>query len=148
MVGIDLPTENIQSLIEAIRPCGTGSASLVSVSGHFVADAQRNKIGTAFNLSDAGPRMKIAITEGLVFGEVVPAAALKTEVYMVMIPVRAGNAQARWSLAVSLPMDKILAEARSAMYRSILLGVLMLILMVAVVVWLSRSIATRPMTPS
>ena len=141
VVGIDLPVETIQTLVETIRPYETGSASLISSSGLFLADARHDRIGTALDDSATSQQIKQAITEGQLFADIVPSATLKADVYKVVVPVQAGDAAAHWSLAVNLPMSKILAEASSAMYRAILIGVLTLIVMIAVVVWLSRSIA-------
>jgi methyl-accepting chemotaxis protein len=145
VVGIDIPLENVQKLIESIRPYETGSASLISGSGRFLADLDHNKIGASLDDSSASQQIKAAILGGNSFKDIVPASSARTEVYRVMEPVRVGTTTARWSLAVNLPMDKILSEARAAMYRSVSLGVLILVIMVAVVGWLSRSIA-RPLT--
>jgi methyl-accepting chemotaxis protein len=140
VVGIDLPVETIQTMVETIRPYETGSASLISSSGLFLADARHDRIGTALDDSATSRQLKKAITEGQVFADIVNSARLQADVYKVVVPVQAGDAATRWSLAVSLPMNKILAEASSAMNRAILIGVLTLIVMIAVVVWLSRSI--------
>ena len=140
-VGVDLPAEKIQTLIESIRPYGSGSASLISASGRFLADANHDKIGTALDESAISEQIKEAIAGGQVFAGIVPASSSVDEVYKVVVPVPVGGIQARWSLAVSLPMDKILAEARAAMYRAVLFGVFTLVVMAAVVIWLSRSIA-------
>lgn len=137
VAGFDIPLANLQKLIESIRPYGTGSASLISASGQRLADAQSDLVGTTLD----DPQIKQAIAAGKIFTGIVPSAALKTDVYKVLVPVHAGDAQTHWSLAVDLPMDKIMADAQSAMYRALILGVLTLVLMVAVVVWLSRSIA-------
>jgi methyl-accepting chemotaxis protein len=141
VVGIDLPAEKIQSLVADIRPYATGSASLISASGRFLAAAERNQIGTTLDNSSGSQQIARAVAERRVVADIVPAGASKTDVYQVVVPVRAGDAPARWSLAVDLPMDKILAEARTAMHRSILLAAFIIILMVAIVAWLSRSIA-------
>jgi methyl-accepting chemotaxis protein len=141
VVGVDLPLERIQALIESIRPYETGSASLISASGRFLADAERDKIGTSLDDSATGQQIKQAVAAGQVFADIVPASSTKEDIYKVVVPVPVGDTQARWSLVVSLPMSKILAEARSGMNHAILFGVLTLFLMVAIVIWLSRSIA-------
>ena len=141
VVGVDLPLEKIQTLIESIRPYETGSASLISASGRFLADAEHDNIGTSLDDSATSLQIKQAVAAGQVFADIVPASPAKEEIYKIVVPVPVGDTQARWSLAVSLPMSKILAEARSGMYHAILFGVLTLVLMVAIVIWLSRSIA-------
>ena len=141
VVGVDLPAERIQALIESIRPYETGSADLIGASGRLLACPERDKIGTALENSTTSQQVKEAIAAGRVFTGIVPASASTEEVYQVVVPVHVGNTQARWSLAVSLPMNKILAEARNTMYRAIVFGVLTLIIMVVIVMWLARSIA-------
>jgi methyl-accepting chemotaxis protein len=141
VVGVDLPAESIQALIESIRPYETGSASLIGASGRILASAERDRIGAALDNSPSSQRIKQCVAAGQVFAGIVPASASKEEVYLVVVPLRVGDTQARWSLAVNLPMSKILAEARNTMYRAIVFGVLTLLLMVAIVIWLARSIA-------
>jgi methyl-accepting chemotaxis protein len=141
VVGVDVPLDDIQTLIESIRPYETGTASLLGASGRFLADAERGKIGASLDNSDISQQIKQAVASGQVFAGIVPASLAKEELYKIVVPVSVGDTQARWSLAVNLPMSKILAEARSGMYHAILFGALMLFLMVAIVIWLSRSIA-------
>ena len=141
VVGIDVPCEEIQKLVETIRPYGTGYASLITATGRFVANADREKIGTTLDDSATSQQVKQAVATGQVFADIVPASGSSEDVYKVVVPVPVGNTQARWSLAVNLPMTKILADARAAMYRAVLFGVVTLLVMMAVVIWLSRSIA-------
>ena len=145
VAGIDVPLENIQALVESIRPYQTGSATLVSSSGHLLADAQRSRVGATLDPSAAGVQLQKAIAAQLLFAGIVPSPTARSGVYQVAIPVHAGNSRAAWSLVVNLPMDRILADARAALLRSILLALLTLGVMAEIVIWLSRSIA-RPLT--
>lgn len=141
VVGIDVPADEVQKLIEAIRPYGTGTASLIGASGRFLANADRAKVGSTLDNSDTSQRIKQAIASGQVFADIVSSATSGGDVYKVVVPVPVGNTQTRWSLAVSLPMSVILADARTAMFRAIFFGLLTLIVMGATVIWLSRTIA-------
>jgi methyl-accepting chemotaxis protein len=141
VVGIDVPAEEVQKLVEAIRPYGTGTASLIGASGRFLANADRAEVGSTLDNSDTSQKIRQAVASGQVFADIVSSASSNGDVYKVVVPVPVGNTQTRWSLAVSLPMNVILADARTAMLRAIFFGLLTLIVMGATVIWLSRTIA-------
>ena len=144
VVGVDIPTEDLQGMIGGIRPYGTGWASLVGSSKRILADQDRTFIGTLLDESATSRQIKAAMATNDVAAATVYSDALHADVYQIVVPVLVGQSQIRWSLVVNLPVDKVLADARHAMYVSILTGAAALCIMLIVVALLARSIS-RPL---
>ncbi len=140
VVGAHVAMSNLQFIVASIHPYGSGYASLVAPSGRYVAHADKEKIGQQLNLTEA----QAALASGHVYTRTTYSPALQTDLYEVFVPLQVGESKAPWSLAVSLPMNKILAEANRAMLESILVGVGALLFVAIIVTWLARSLS-RPL---
>ena len=141
VVGVDIPTENLQEMIGGIRPYGTGWASLIGSSKRILADQDRTRIGSLLDESAMSQQIKAAMASNDVAAATVYSETLQADVYQIVVPVVVGQSQIRWSLVVNLPVDKVLADARRAMYVSILTGAVALLIMLVVVALLARSIS-------
>jgi methyl-accepting chemotaxis protein len=139
-VGIDIPMKNLQQIIEGIHPFETGYVRILSWSGVTVAHPDLAQIGSV----EPEQSIKDGIQAGSVQTRTSYDSQLGTDVYEIFVPIKVGQSSTPWALAVSLPMDKILAEANTIMFRSIGLSVLGLLLVSVIVIWLARSI-TRPL---
>ena len=143
-VGVQLLDENIQSLVEQIRPYETGFATFVSDAGRYVAHVDRSRIGKMVETQVPFKSIHSAAREGRAFTQTVQAAGAKSEMFEVFVPVQVGHSETPWLLNVSVPINRILAEARRLMFLSIAIGIGALVLMVAIVMWLAQTIA-RPL---
>jgi methyl-accepting chemotaxis protein len=143
-VGVQLLGEQIQTLVEQIRPYETGFATFVSDAGHYVAHVDRSRIGKAVETQIPFGTILSATGSGRAFTQTVKLPGTKSEMFEVFVPVQAGHSETRWLLNVSVPVDRILAEAHRLMFLSIAIGIGALVLMVVVVMWLAQSIA-RPL---
>ncbi|MGH8016734.1 MAG: methyl-accepting chemotaxis protein [Opitutaceae bacterium] len=144
VVGVLLPTDPVKALVSEIRPYETGYAALYTSGGLCVAHADTSQVGKPPAGTDALEHAAAALAEGNTFGEVLHDPARGDDFYRVYVPVQIGQEKAAWSLAVSIPMDKILAAAKAAMSRSILLSAAALVLLFGVVFWFATNI-TRPL---
>jgi len=143
VVGIDVPMAKLQAIVEGIHPYQTGYARIISGQGVTVAHPNTKLIGTGIDKAGSERAAFADVQAGRAHVQTVHDASLDTDVYEIFVPIRVGESTTPWSLAVSLPIDKILAEANNMMLRSIGFSALGLLLMSAIVIWLARSI-TRP----
>jgi len=141
VVGVQLPAEQIQCLVEGIRPYETGFATFISDTGNYVAHVDRSRIGKAVETGTPLQAILSGARQGRAFTQTVKASGDQTEMFEVFVPVQVGHSETSWLLTVSVPVDRILAEARRQMFVSIGLGAGALVLMVAVVMWLAQTIA-------
>jgi methyl-accepting chemotaxis protein len=140
--GVFVAVESFQHLIEDIHPYETGFASLVAHTGNVIAHADRSKVNRADDLYDqeGAPGLLAA---GKTISHQQKDAAGKSY-YEIYAPVNVGDTRTPWALSVSIPMDKILAQANKVVLTGVAIGGLALVVMIVVVGLVARSIA-RPL---
>jgi methyl-accepting chemotaxis protein len=141
--GADLSLASLVDWVRKIKPYETGFAFLMSNQGTMVAHPEEKFVGknakeagiSADTLAAVGQGKEISIYKVLENGE--------THLRF-FIPIPIGTSDKPWSFAVSVPMEKILAKAKSIMYTSIIIGVVSLLVLLGVVYLIAVSI-TRPL---
>lgn len=141
-VGIHLAADRLQDIVAGIRPYESGFAGLVSQNGRYVAHAQPAQLDQPADGGQDGAFLR-RVLDGNSASRNVAGIAGQGELYQLFAPVRIGQTPP-WSLAVSIPMSRILAEAQRTTWFSILLGIVAVAILLAVVLWLANSIA-RPL---
>ncbi|AET69445.1 methyl-accepting chemotaxis protein [Desulfosporosinus orientis DSM 765] len=133
VAGTDLELSAIQKMIAGIKPLKTGSASLFSNKGVYVADPDSEKIG-----QDVGDvAVKEAISKGSVY------SVTDDNYYRVYAPIKVGNSTTPWSIMISVPMSTVLEQADSIRNFSILVA-LVAILAIGIVLFIVSSNITKP----
>ena len=143
-VGINIPLANFQNLISGIKPFETGSASLIGNNGVFVSDVDANKIGKDISAFGLGQDVKEAIKTGNQIITEDYSESLKTDIERIFVPLTIGHTTTPWSLAVNIPMDKVLKNAKGVRNVTLLIGVASLLTMIIVVYFIAQGIA-KPM---
>ncbi len=147
VVGVDLLVSDLQEQVAKIRPF-EGVSALFGQQGGIIAHPDPARLG--LNLRD---------TESDVFGDELPqftAAVLQGQAFMTQrqtslhagqalliseaIPL--GDAPGAWSLAMMLPLENVLANTDTLIQRVIFINLVGLALLVALILVLSRSLAT------
>ena len=145
-LGIDFPLDNFQPLIGSIRPFGAGWATLLSMSGEFVAHRDVERIGKNFlSFGDRAVREKIlgSVLAGKPYSVVENDPQRKMRVGRYYLPIQAGEAQQRWVININAPEEQILAETRHIVWIAIGTGVGACILALILGLWAAGTIA-RP----
>lgn len=132
VVGVHLPMEVIQGIIENIRPYGTGFAGLMDQERKIVAHEDAALIG-------AKGQEREARGDGHYTARY--SDKLQTELIEMEVPVKIGSTGTDWSLIISVPMDKVMADANAAVMKFAALGGGALMLMAVIVFGMARSIA-------
>lgn len=144
VVGVYLASDSLQNIVNEIRPYQSGYARLISRMGVFMAHGDSTQIGQSTKRTEHILAVFSEIDQENFYSHIIHPEQLDSEMYEVFVPISAGHATLPWSLAVRLPMDKILAEFNDAMIKSIAFGVVAVIVIATIVALLARSIA-RPL---
>ncbi len=143
-VGADISLEQIQKQVSEIVPFETGYAVLVSNNGTFVAHPSQERRAKQLGTSPAEDLMKTAISSDSALSGRVQSDVLGAEAIEVVVPVRIGETETPWALAVFAPQDKVLAPAQALRQFTLVLGALSLLALgIAVLVVIRR--ITKPL---
>jgi methyl-accepting chemotaxis protein len=139
VAGIDMSLASLQSLVDGIRPFGTGSAVLISTAGAVVGgggldQAGKPAPGTVANFAAA------AVRAGTIAQEV--SGSDDAETLRIAVPVQLGAVDT-WALVVSVPTSTILATAGATRQVSIGLAVAAVLVAGLAALFLARTIV-RP----
>ena len=143
-IGADISLEQIQKQVSEISAFEKGYAMLVSNNGTLVAHPSQERRAKQLDGSSAEALVKNALSSntalsGRVHSEVLGAGAIE-----VVVPIRIGETETPWALAVFAPHDEVLAPARELREFTMLLGVLALLALGGAVLLVIRRI-TRPL---
>ncbi|WP_300669840.1 methyl-accepting chemotaxis protein [Desulfoluna sp.] len=143
VVGVDFSMEDCASLVKAIKPLETGYCTLISNQGLIAANHENNDVGK--NLSefkDQRERLE-AIRKGEESIEF-RRSSLLGEVVSTYSPFTLGETQTPWSCVITLPMNKVLKDAKSLRNTSLLIGLLSVLALFGVVFFIAHTIIVAP----
>ena len=140
----DLPITSIKDLVSKIRPYETGYSWLMTPSGDFIYHPKEEFLDK--NIYDVASfqdeaALKRAIRSGEPYFELRKAAATGLISMVQYVPVKFPGIDQRWYLAVSAPLDKILASSNSLTNDLILIGVFAFVVVLIAIFFIARSIS-------
>jgi methyl-accepting chemotaxis protein len=144
VVGVDIPLASFRPIVQGVRIYETGYGFLVSNAGFMVAHGTDPQYENQ-NLSNLGfePRVVADIRNGLETGQESVSVATQEETEYIMVPISVGKAKAKWSLAVNIPMAKVLEEPNQVFYTTLIMGNIAVLFLIGIVYLISGGIA-RP----
>ncbi len=145
VAGFDLLLQRFQDIIENIHPIEDSYAFLMSHNGQFVAHHNEELVGQ-FVQDQEGEDADILqkIQNGEEFLNVIKNEDGR-EFWISYAPVYIGNSPTPWSFGFAVPADVIMAEEKAALRRSLLVGLIGLVL-TAFIIWLIAHNISRPIT--
>jgi methyl-accepting chemotaxis protein len=150
VAGIDIELSKLQTLVDGIKPYGTGVAAIFSNGGIVAAHFDKARLGKQMRESErdmAGDKTEAfadAVKAGKDFSYATFSAQMKTTIQVISVPFDIGSAKTPWSLAVGIPMDKVLAPVRGMLWFAIAFGLAAIALVSIAVFLIARSIV-RPL---
>ncbi|MDA3954576.1 MAG: GAF domain-containing protein [Bacteroidales bacterium] len=148
IVAIDITLDRFQKLVEKIKPFEGSYAYLISnggtIAGHPEKELLNSKIEELFPEDNIEHSIAQNILKGNSFSYV-STDANKVQNYISYAPIFVGETNTPWSLAISVPIDTIMAKANRSFRISLLVGLFGIILITLVIAIISRSI-TNPIT--
>jgi len=150
VTGIDLELTEIQEMVSAIKPFGSGNAGLYSPSGMILSDVDSGKLGK--NIKDVlknmyGDQMNTllsSIKSGAKFFNIFYSGDHKANILAVTNPFFIGGDESAWSAVTIVLEATIMAEVRQMTMVLIILGVLILAVITVIILFISKSI-TAPL---
>ena len=148
VAGIDIGLSSLQSIVEGIKPYGTGVSAIFSNKGIVAAHFDPSRLGKQMRESEKDMNGEFSdsfadqVAEGKEYAFSIYSPQMKTTIQVIATPFTIGNTVTPWSFAVGIPMDKVLAPVKSMMYFTILIGVAVLAFISIAVVLISRGITS------
>ncbi|MBL8631457.1 MAG: HAMP domain-containing protein [Rhodospirillaceae bacterium] len=143
VAGVDLTLANMQGIVDAIKPYGTGYAALLTGKGNIVGFRDSETlgksgatIGLAKAILDAAGSAKPVNTVAAIDG---------TDYFQVIVPVDFNATDTTWSLAIIIPRASIEAKANDLRNFAALLAVVAIVLGSAGA-WVLGTALSRPIT--
>ena len=143
-VGICMKLTSLDILISGIKPLETGYGFLVSSNGKLVAHPNKDLIGKDLTEIGASEHLLTAIKDGKQTQEFTVSEQTGLASYNVFRPIHIGNTNTPWSFAISIPEEKILANARTLRNNIIIIGIISLLILVLAITFIAQKIIVSP----
>ncbi len=147
VAGVDIALDTFQQGIARIKPFETGYGFVVANSGAFVAHPKTDLVGKNIrDFTDEKFRNEVvsAVREGRLRTEIQKSAATGKISYVVLSPFQVGDAPTPWSMGVSVPMDKVMQDARTMTYLAVTLSTAGILILITIIYFIAQMIS-RPL---
>ena len=141
VLGVDLELNALSERFAELTPFGTGTVNLVSAQGTWVAHEDPDVRGTKLDGSDA---VQAAILNAMKTGETVRVDD-DTTMHMI-VPVAIAGYPNQWGVVVNVPLATVYAPADNLRNATLVGGVILLAIVIAVVLFSTNALVSRPMT--
>ncbi|MBI9089927.1 MAG: methyl-accepting chemotaxis protein [Desulfobacterium sp.] len=143
VTGIDFSMEAMADLVLKIKPYTSGYGALTTETGVIVAHPKKDLVGK--NVKEfISPATYDSITRGESAVEERLSAKTGKKNVFVFAPITPGRTGVAWTIAVAVPLDEIMAEARSLRNISILIAMITLVILVGAIYFLAGAIIVNP----
>ncbi|AXO15680.1 methyl-accepting chemotaxis protein [Thalassospira indica] len=141
VLGVDLELNALSERFAELTPFGTGTVNLVSAQGTWVAHEDPDIRGTTL---DNNNPIQAAILETMQSGE--PARVDDDTTMHMIVPVEIAGYPNKWGVVVNVPLATVYAPADNLRNITLIGGVILLLVVIAVVLLSTRTLVARPMT--
>jgi methyl-accepting chemotaxis protein len=141
VLGVDLELNALSERFAQLTPFETGTVNLVSAQGTWVAHEDPEVRGTKL---ETGNPVQAAILEAMKSGD---PTRLDDETTMHMIvPVAIAGYPNQWGVVVNVPLETVFAPANNLRNATLIGGIILIAIVIAVVLLSTRALVSRPMT--
>ncbi len=143
IVGIDISLETLIAINREIKLYDTGYSAIVSHKGMLVSYPSSdyvNKPLAEMEKYKKTDQILTAIEQGKPYLIEDYSSYLKKASFIAVSPIQIGQTATPWALQVTIPSDEVMAEANEAMWLSILLSIIGIIVLVVAIIWIARRI--------
>ena len=147
VVGIDIPLNNLQQLIDSIKPIKGSYAFLVSNNGIFITHPYKNLVGKSFKVFAPNTQKRFHVLQKIKKGEKFSLLTIDKNIflsYITFYPVKVGKTITPWSLAIVVPKEVLMIKAKDIFFNSILIGIAGLLILFLIILIVSKKIITNP----
>lgn len=144
VVGVEVPLTSFTPLVKQIKLFDTGYGFLIANNGVFAAHpTKQSNVGKHMDFFDFEKKVIDDVKAGREASQYKVSKTTGKKTYYIMAPISIGSAKKKWSLAVNIPIDKVLEQPQKVFYSTLIVGNLALLGLLGVVYLISGGIS-RP----
>lgn len=145
VVGVDYKLENVQKRVARTRISDIGYSTLISNYGTIVSHPKTDYIGKNISETMGYGFVEQVIKQAKHYITTTYSDILKTEVYMMYIPIVVGNSPFPWSLVISVPVSKMREPASQMAHYTMSIGTISSLFAMLILWWVVNTI-TQPIS--
>lgn len=140
LAGVDVELQYFQNIIKEISPFESSFGYMIANDGQIVAHPNEELVGLTLEdfLPGRSEEILLQIQEGKEFEMIIDNNG--TDYYTAFSPIVLGNSNTPWSFAMAVPLEVIYSEAKSTFLRTIIVGIIGLVLITIIVSFIAHSI--------
>jgi methyl-accepting chemotaxis protein len=144
VVGVDIPVSTFTPLVKKIKLFDIGYGFLIANNGVFAAHPTKQaNVGKHMDFFAFDEGVIKDVSAGRETSQFKVSKTTGKKTYYILAPISIGTAKKKWSLAMNIPIDKVLEQPRKVFYATMVVGNVMLLLLLGVVYLISGGIS-RP----
>ena len=144
VVGIDVPVASFTPLVKKIKLFDIGYGFLIANNGIFAAHpTKQSNVGKHMDFFAFDKKVIDDVKAGRETSQYKVSKTTGKETYYILAPISIGSAEKKWSLAMNIPLDKVLEQPRKVFYATLIVGALALLVLMGVIYLVSGGIS-RP----
>lgn len=143
LVGIDISLETLVAINNENVLYDTGYSAIVSHKGTFVAHPSPDYVNrpvTEMEKYKSADKVLSAVEQGKSYLVEDYSSYLQEASFIAVSPIQIGQTSTPWALQVIIPSDEVMAAASEAMWLSILLAIIGIIVLVGAITWIAQRI--------
>ncbi|MFC2151362.1 GAF domain-containing protein [Bacteroidota bacterium] len=145
VIGADIQLAQFQEIIDNVKPFENSIAFLMANNGVYVANPNPEWVGKSVIEVFPEEAKKQKVMEHIVEGELLSYTVIGLDgsmYYVVYAPITIGNTGTPWSIGIAVPIDQVMAKAKSNFRISILVGIVGMLILSLVIYFISNNITT------
>ena len=144
VVGVDIPLSTFTPLVKKIKLFDIGYGFLIANNGVFAAHPTKQaNVGKHMDFFAFDKGVIKDVSAGRETSQYKVSKTTGKKTYYILAPISIGTAKKKWSLAMNIPIDKVLEQPRKVFYATLIVGNVMLLVLLGVVYLISGGIS-RP----
>jgi methyl-accepting chemotaxis protein len=144
VVGVDIPVSSFTPLVKQIKLFGTGYGFLIANDGVFVAHPTKQaNVGKHMDFFAFDKKVIKDVKAGRETSQYKVSKTTGKKTYYILAPIPIGLAKSKWSLAINIPLDKVMEQPNRIFLTTFVMGNIAVLLLIGVVYLVSGGIS-RP----
>ncbi len=142
VVGLDMALTGLGKIVSQIKPYETGYAYFMSNAGLIASHPDSQWLLKSIAELDPENNQKFDIATSIKSGKKFQYTSQgELDYYNCLSPIIVGETDAPWSLAISIPVDKIMEKANNTLIMAFFIGILGLLTLAVVIRLVAKGIA-------
>ena len=142
VVGIDIPVSTFTPIVKQIKLFDVGYGFLIANNGIFVAHpTKQSNVGKHMDFFAFDNRVINDVKAGRETSQYKVSKTTGKKTYYILAPIPIGSAKKKWSLAMNIPIDKVMEQPNRIFLTTFIMGNIAVLLLIGVVYLISGGIS-------